>query len=203
MFELHGAIFDSAEAMGLRLSDNHGGGVPMEVIDAFVAAAGDVEARVHAIAGVAASTSGLAHQLGGAVSTKPLREAIWFWWNVPRFDGVPKVRSKYPLTVPWSPGATAMLAAHRSDPRLPLRLVLEHTTPLTIHIAHLVAAGNDVAEIRRVLHNIAFVVITKDEDNAITAAGWRTRLPASGNPLDRYTIPTIALHYDNFKIPTF
>jgi len=202
VFELDGATFDSADAMRSQLCDNHGGGVPIEVIDAFVAAAGDVEARVHAIAGIVAAASALGRRLGGAVSTKPLREAIWFWWSVPRFDGVPKVRSKYPLSVPWSPGATVMLAAHRADPRAPLCLVLEHTTPLGIHIAHLIDVGDDVDEVRRILHRIDFVVITKDEDEAVTAAGWRTRLPASGNPFDRYTIPGLALHYDQFMIHT-
>lgn len=170
----------SRAAMREAFMANHGGGVPVPVIDALIDAAGEADTRARAIAQVVAAVATIEQTLGRAVSRKPLREAIWFWWNVPRFDKVPKVRSKYPLTLKWSPAAWHGY----SDPTV--GLVIEHVVPLGIIIQRLIDSSGDEVRIRSILNDIEFVVITKAEDAQITRAGWRTTTPDGGDRYQRY-----------------
>ena len=174
--------------------ENHGGGVPIEVIEALLRAADVVGARVRAIARLAATIAVLERDLGKQVSRKPLREAIWFWWNVPRFSQLKRVRSKYPLTLRWSPAAWAGSTERGSQ------LVLEHVTPLNIHVDQLIAANGDEQETRAILHAIELIVITKDEDRRVTETKSGQKIPDnSTDGYERYR--AAGLQPDTFFIP--
>lgn len=183
----------SREAMREALMANHGGGVPVPVIEALIDAASEAGKRAQAVAQVVDTIATLEQSLGHQVSRKPLREAIWFWWNVPCFEKVPKVRSKYPLTLKWSP------AAWLSHSDSTVSLVIEHVVPLGIIIQRLIDASGDETRIRSTLNEIEFVVITKAEDAQITQAGWRTTAPAKGDRYQRYRDAGLPL--EEFVVP--
>lgn len=175
---------------------NHAGGVPLDIVEALLQAAGVVGARARAVARLAANIVVLERDLGKQVSRKPLREAIWFWWNAPRFGHLERVRSKYPLTLRWSPAAWAARADRTSQ------LVLEHVTPLNIHVDQLIAARGDEQATRAILHSIELVVITKGEDKLVTESKWAQKIPDNGTDgYQRYLAS--GLKPDTFFIPAY
>lgn len=176
---LHDTVASSADDLRAVLTQNHGGGVPIEVIDEIVAAAIQAEDRARAVAGVATAIRDL-EERAVSVSRKPLREAMYFWWSNPRLQGAPKYRSKYPLTVPWSQAANSVRLARGTG------LVLEHTVPFAVAANDLISRCHDRGAFVEGLLAERWVVITKQEDDAVTANGYRTALPASGNPFHRY-----------------
>ena len=128
-----------------------------------------------------------ATKTGATSSAKPLREAIWFYWQKPRLPK-PLVRYKYPERYRWSPKARVN---YRANSRTRLRF--EHAEPLSLLIKDLLeskplTSDQLAGELERRLRHCA--VITPEEDKKITAAGLRQRMPdgwkPGGDPWIRY-----------------
>lgn len=102
-------------------------------------------------------------------SLKPLREAVWFYWQHPRLPR-PLVRSKYPTTVPWS---SAARSAFRADPQRTGGLVIEHSYPIALLLDELLTAPELDAEVAlRLLRRCRdFVVITVEENRSGAGEG--------------------------------
>lgn len=117
---------------------------------------------------------------------KLLREAVWFYWELPRLPR-PLVRQKYPTTVPWSPDARA---AYHSNPRRRGGLVIEHSEPMTLVLRRLLDARLDAERALAILDRPrAYAVITTEESRQLEAAGVGRALPAgeaAGDALARY-----------------
>jgi hypothetical protein len=112
-------------------------------------------------------------------SVRVLREAIFFRWEAPRLPP----GGKYSPRLPHSPAARARRQAGRTD-----GLVFEHVMPISLVIKRLLAdLPADTTALRAVLDTTADrVIITKAEDQALVAAGTRTRLPTLDDPWSRY-----------------
>jgi hypothetical protein len=125
------------------------------------------------------------------VNRKSLREECWFVWHSFTRTG----KGKYSPTLPWSPRA---IEARRADPKA--SLVVEHVEPFALFCERLEAlADGPIEDVERLLSDIQLVVIMADEDAAVSAAGYRNRLPNSNNPWDRYQ--PAGLTRDRFRIP--
>lgn len=123
-------------------------------------------------------------------STKPLREAIWFYWQSPRLPR-PRIRGKYPAEFLWTADARD---AYRRDPK-GAALVMEHTEPISVVIGELIQQDRPDAEVAVLLADrLACVVVTRDEDRRITAAGYGVSAPGSdGDPYARYRAAGISV----------
>lgn len=110
-------------------------------------------------------------------------------------EGTPQDEWQYRTTREcWSPAAWAASAERGSQ------LVLEHVTPLNIHVDQLIAANGDKQETRAILHAIELVVITKDEDRLVTKFKWGQKIPDNGaDGYQRYL--AAGLQPDTFIIP--
>lgn len=115
--------------------------------------------------------------------TKPLREAIWFYWQSPRLPR-PRIRGKYPVAFPWT--AAARDSYHR-DP-VDVKLVIEHTEPMTLVMDDVLREPRTDRQVASLLTDrLACVVVTRDEDRRITAAGYGLAGPdGDQDPLARY-----------------
>lgn len=117
---------------------------------------------------------------GRPSNIKPLRELIWFVWEQPRLPR-PLYKSKYPLSVPWTPAARA---AYEVDGPVSL----EHVMPAAVLVRRLIAdpPGN-AASLVRILRSIEYVVIAPDDNRRLMAARVGSKLPpGSSDPWDRY-----------------
>lgn len=112
-------------------------------------------------------------------ATRVLREALYFVWEGPRLpNGL-----KYAPALPHSPAARAQRDAGNHA-----GLVYEHAVPVTLVIRRLLAALPSTTEnLRAQLEAHAQrVVITKEEDRLLTAAGLRARMPDPDDVWSRY-----------------
>ncbi len=116
---------------------------------------------------------------GRVSGIKVIREAIFFVWEQPRLpDG-----GKYSLALPHSPSARVQRAAGQRK-----GLVFEHVLPISIVVRRLLQdVPADEQALRAVLDATSDrVIVTKDEDKRITAAGFGARVPDEGDPWSRY-----------------
>lgn len=116
---------------------------------------------------------------GRASGIKVIREAIFFVWEQPRLPG----GGKYSPALPHSPSAHAQVAAGQRK-----GLVFEHVLPISIVVRRLLLnVPADEQALRAVLDATSDrVIVTKDEDKTITAAGWGARVPDEAEPWSRY-----------------
>lgn len=114
-------------------------------------------------------------------------------WQHPRLPG-PRHGGTGQLAagLPWSPAAREILLSGEDTSN---RLRLEHVMPQRLiekrlfgaYEAGEIASPDDMLAHLRAAHiGPRFAVITKEEDDLITSAGFRDKLPADGNPLGRY-----------------
>jgi hypothetical protein len=126
------------------------------------------------IADVARALRDWERSTGAAATLKPLREAVWFYWERWRLP-TPRVRGKYPVSVPWSAAARA---AHEADPEH-AALEIEHSEPMAMMLRRMLddpdLEGEDA---RRILSAPdRFAVVTAQESKALAAAGLAQRMP--------------------------
>ena len=122
-----------------------------------------------------------AHQqaTGASSSVKVLRETIFFLWEGPRLPA----GGKYSPELLHSPAARERRAlGHRGG------LVFEHVIPVSILIRRLLAdvPANEKALRIALEASPERVIITKAEDDALTAAGMRNTTPAPDDVWSRY-----------------
>jgi hypothetical protein len=140
---------------------------------------------------LAALTAFKAHEdTTGVPSTlKPLREVVFFCWEGPRLPhGGTRSRQ-----LRHSPNAREHRGVHGTK-----GLVYEHVTPLAGVLRALLAdPPADTTALRHTLDQTADrVLITTDEDRALTAAGYRDTAPDPNDPWSRYQ--AISLTQDDF-----
>lgn len=130
---------------------------------------------------------------GREARLKPLREAVWFYWQQPRLAGR-SVRAKYPRDVPWS------RAARGAQEDGQVGLVIEHTKPMKVLLRELLdRPPADLSQLRgRLDEGLSCVVITEDENAQLAKAGMASG-PADedGDPFDRYY--AAELEVDGFR----
>ncbi len=80
---------------------------------------------------------------GEKAPRKPLREALWYYWQEPRMP-VPRVRGKHPFDYPWTSRARRRYVV---DPSC--RLVIDHAEPISLVIEDLLTISNLRAMRRR------------------------------------------------------
>lgn len=116
---------------------------------------------------------------GKPSTVKVVREAIFFRWEAPRLPA----GGKYSSQLPHSPAARQRRAAGA-----PGGLVYEHVIPISLVIRSLLAnPPATTAALRSILEASADrVIITKEEDQAMTAAGARNATPMANDPWSRY-----------------
>ena len=79
----------------------------------------------------------------GASVHKIARESVWFLWESPRLPR-PLVRSKYPESYPWSPGARQALQSVLDEGQAAGRvtgLIIEHLIPMKLLLDAALAQG--------------------------------------------------------------
>jgi hypothetical protein len=116
---------------------------------------------------------------GARSGTKVLREAIFFHWEGPRLPA----GGKYSPLLPHSQAARERRALGHRD-----GFVFEHVLPVSIFIRQLLAdVPANEAMLRTALEaSPERVIITKTEDNALSAAGMRNVAPAADDVWSRY-----------------
>lgn len=133
---------------------------------------------------------------GEQATAKPIREMIWFHWELPRMREIREnrqgtlVRGKYPAWVPWSPSA-------RSAYEVGERIGLEHVYPAHLIVRDLLARTpkNEAMLIRKLTGLLQYAVVTSADNKALRAARVHNRLaPDSANPWDRYRRAGLPLH---------
>lgn len=145
---------------------------------------------------------GSAEAKGAGLLNKTLRMLIVNLWQEPRIPGSGRPKQKHdhnkPFVYPWSEKARDVYFAKKADPSMSTanRLVLEHTHPakiLTERLITLINAGATQEEWTKHFidaHSaLSFVIITKEEDDAISKAGLRSAivsLEEDPSPLARY-----------------
>ena len=126
------------------------------------------------------------------VNRKTLREEVWYVWH----SHTRPAGGKYSRLLRWSPAA---IAARHADPKAPL--VIDHVLPFARFAERLEPAavvGADAVE--ALLNEIEFVIITAEEDRAVSAAGYRDKLPDdSEDPFTRYR--PLGLTRSDFRSP--
>jgi hypothetical protein len=126
------------------------------------------------------------HATGRIASLKPLREAIWFYWERPRLPK-PLVRGKYPESAPWSRAARE-LHLH-GDSRG--ELVIEHTAPMKLLTRELIDDPELTGDRCRAALATGgrWVVITREENKRLATAGVADQMPtgSSVDPDDPWT----------------
>lgn len=120
---------------------------------------------------------------GRFLAIKPIRELIFAVWEAPRLPP-PLLRSKYPLSAPWTPAARLLYSSGAS------KVSLEHVTPAAVMIGDLLdRPPPDVEALVQILQAIRYVVIAPDDDRKLNSAGVGSRLvPGSLDPWDRYRV---------------
>ena len=117
---------------------------------------------------------------GSQPAVKVIREAMFFHWEGPRLPP----GGKYSPFLPHTPAARARKQAGHRD-----GFVLEHVLPVNVLIRELLAdVPDDVDALRTRLETAADrVVITKEENAALVAAGVGSSVPTPGDPWSRYS----------------
>lgn len=123
---------------------------------------------------------------GRVASLKPLREAIWFYWERPRLPK-PLVRGKYPEQAPW--GVAARELHRHGDSRG--ELVIEHAAPMELLMRKLIDDPELTADRCRAALETGgrWVVITREENKRLAAAGVADCMPPgqADEPADPWT----------------
>ena len=111
---------------------------------------------------------------GTTALLRPLREAIWFYWERPRLPK-PLVRGKYPESAPWSRRARELHLYGDSRGEL----VIEHAAPMKLLMRRLIDDPRLDAERCRAALAAGgrWVVITREENKRLAAAGVANRMP--------------------------
>lgn len=123
-----------------------------------------------------------------------LREAIFLHWEASRLPG----HNKYSPLLPHSPEARRRRSAGTRG-----GLVFEHVRPVSLVIRRLLerVPANEAA-LRKVLAELSeHVVITKEEDDKLTAAGYRNVMPDPDDTWSRYR-EGLGLRRSDFKMWT-
>lgn len=125
------------------------------------------------------------------------RSLIQSIWEEPRLHGHRVARIR-PVNIPWSPGARRMFFAglHNGN------LVLEHLTPMRLYVIDVMsrvesgelADGPAMLAYLRSTHETrpVFTVVSKNEDVAVSKAGFKECLPENGDPWSRYAAAGLA-----------
>jgi hypothetical protein len=116
---------------------------------------------------------------GAPSAVKPLRETLFFRWEGPRLPPA----GKYSPLILHSPAARAHRGTHASK-----GLVYEHVVPVPGVIRELPRnMPTDKQALKQVLQATADrVVITRAEDDRLTAAGYRDTAPDPADSWSRY-----------------
>lgn len=114
---------------------------------------------------------------GRRVRQKPIREAIWFYWQEPRLSA-PLVRSKYPKRAMWTEAARAAYAADEA-------LEIDHVEPMENLIRRLLDGPTTLDRVLEELRPSLMCVVTPGEHARLTAAGSPATI-ASVDPWQRY-----------------
>ena len=118
----------------------------------------------------------------GASVHKIARESVWFLWESPRLPR-PLVRSKYPESYPWSPGARQALQSVLDEGQAAGRvtgLIIEHLIPMKLLLDAALAQGPQLSDegMLGLLHEHgAAAVMSTTEDRQITKAGYSRSMP--------------------------
>lgn len=122
---------------------------------------------------------------------RQVRHLIEGVWQGPRLAG-PTVGRIRPINVPWSPGARD--AYFNGETNGTLRL--EHMTPMKVYVGDLmerigdgeIRDGDDMLDYLRSTHerSTVFSILSDAEDNLVSKAGFKSKLPADGDPWGRY-----------------
>lgn len=145
---------------------------------------------------------GSAEAKGAGLLNKTLRMLIVNLWQEPRIPGSGRPKQKHdhnkPFVYPWSEKARDVYFAKRADKSLSTanRLVLEHTHPAKMLTNRLIELINEdttqeqwtkyFLEAHKAL---SFVIITKEEDVALSKAGLRSAIVSideDSSPFARY-----------------
>ena len=150
-------------------------------------------ADLELVLAVAAALCKWEKSTGQRARGKPLREAVWFYWQQPR---LPKdsVRGKYPRSVPWSPAARE--AHHAGE----AGLVIEHTRPMNVLVRSLLDdPPSDLTTLRKRLEDgLSCVVVTEQESTALARAGVASSVvDDDDDPFARYRL--VGLEPESFK----
>lgn len=132
--------------------------------------------------------NGVRDILGASILGRVLKEFLWAKWERPRLPK-PLVDGKYPYAYPWS--ARARAAWHASPRRAgrPAALVIEHVVPKRELLNEIAANATelDVDELLALLRGAhAAVVLSKEEDAQVTAAGFGYASPDASDVWARY-----------------
>ena len=116
---------------------------------------------------------------GAPATLKVLREAVFFHWEGPRLPP----GGKYSRALPHSPDARQW----RNDGKRG-GLVYEHVLPISLVLRGLLSRPPvDTTQLRqRLTEGPSPVLITKDEDVRLNAAGLRNAVPEGGDAWSRY-----------------
>lgn len=122
---------------------------------------------------------------------KQVRHMIEGIWQGPRLSG-PMVGRIRPIHVPWSQGARDAYFDKNTNGNLRL----EHMTPMKVYLADLmerirggeISDGQGMLDHLRTTHEDTTVVaiLSDVEDNAVSRAGYKSKLPDDGDPWGRY-----------------
>lgn len=129
-------------------------------------------------------------ETGISSSIRVLREALYFHWEGPR---LPPGRKYAPSLLHSSAARDWRDGGHTTA------LVYEHAIPVNLVIrAFLAEVPEDTAALRsRLDAHAQRVIITKEEDERLTAAGFRSRLPDAGDVWSRYR--EVGIDPDDFR----
>lgn len=121
-----------------------------------------------------------------AGTTHVARQALTSFWELPRLPK-PLVQSKYPKRYPWSPEAAARYEANPVRQVGGWGLVLEHLIPAHLLIADLIQEAPKLTArklINQLEKRLVGTIITKVEDDLLTAAGVGRTMPVDADPGD-------------------
>lgn len=121
-----------------------------------------------------------------AGATHVARQALWSFWELPRLPR-PLISNKYPPAYPWSAAARAAYHASPVPPSGGRGLVLEHLLPRNLLLDDLIERSEALTVhklIAELSSRLIGTVVTKEEDSALTAAGFAFAGPADAQSAD-------------------
>lgn len=147
----------------------------------------------------------MANRATAGAARKQVRHMVEGVWQGPRLAG-PTVGRIRPVNVPWSPGARDAYFEGKTNGVLRL----EHMTPMKLYLGDLMERigdseihdGESMLDHLRSTHerSTVFSILSDAEDNAVSKAGFKDKLPADGDPWGRYEAS--GLNRDSFMTLT-